>query len=224
MAWKANIDANWDELSVQLRRALQAHVGLLPAGVGGQLPRPQAPVVAVRDVPRRCAVRLPRREHPVASAVPTVHPAYTGAIHARHESRPAWRAWKRQNSTGSIVVDALHPSLDDELERFFDDLHDEPRYFGPSASDNPKPFRSLVECAAATRWVSVGGAGVRTALVGVARVDEAGELFIAVTADRRGAGIGTTLGHAAVQRAACLGHRRVVLRTTRRHRRRAPRR
>jgi GNAT superfamily N-acetyltransferase len=53
-------------------------------------------------------------------------------------------------------------------------------------------------------------------VVGVARVDQAGEMFIAVTADRRGAGIGTTLGHAAVQRAAYLGHRRVVLRTTRR--------
>jgi len=35
------------------------------------------------------------------------------------------------------VVDALHPSLDDQLDRFFDELHDEPRYFGPSASDNP---------------------------------------------------------------------------------------
>ena len=55
-------------------------------------------------------------------------------------------------------------------------------------------------------------------VVGVARVDASGELLIAVTADRRGNGIGTTLGHAAVQRAACVGHRRVVLRTSRRHR------
>jgi GNAT superfamily N-acetyltransferase len=119
--------------------------------------------------------------------------------------------------SGILVVDALHPSLDDELDRFFDELHDEPRYFGPSASTNPKPFRSLVD---ALRR----GDGFRLAalecgrVVGVARVDGAGELFIAVTADRRGAGIGTSLGHAAVQRAACLGHRRVVLRTSRRHR------
>ena len=54
-------------------------------------------------------------------------------------------------------------------------------------------------------------------VVGVARVDITGELLIAVSADRRGDGIGTTLCHAAVQRAACAGQRRVVLRTTRRH-------
>src|SRR3954453_10802786 len=115
------------------------------------------------------------------------------------------------------VVDAMHPSLDVELDRFFEELRDERRYFGPSASDNPKPFRSLVESLR-------GGDGIKLAamkrgrVVGVARVDAGGELLIAVTADRRGNGIGTTLGHAAVQRAACLGHRRVVLRTSRRHR------
>ena len=84
-----------------------------------------------------------------------------------------------------------------ELERFLDDLHDEPRYFGPSASGNPKPFRSLIE--ALRRRDGFRLAAVECGrIVGVARVDEAGELFIAVTADRRGAGIGTTLGHAAV--------------------------
>jgi GNAT superfamily N-acetyltransferase len=118
---------------------------------------------------------------------------------------------------GIQVVDALNPSLDDELERFFDDLHGEPRYFGPSASSNPKPFRSLVN--ALRRREGLRLAAVECGrVVGVARVDGAGELFIAVIADRRGAGIGTTLGHAAVQRAACLGQRRVVLKTSRRHR------
>jgi GNAT superfamily N-acetyltransferase len=115
------------------------------------------------------------------------------------------------------VVDAVHPSLDDELDRFFDDLHDEPRYFGPSASDNPKPFRSLVESLRRRDGIRLAAMECGR-VVGVARVDAGGELLIAVTADRRGNGIGTTLGHAAVQRAAYLGHRRVVLRTTRRHR------
>src|SRR5688572_19860649 len=107
------------------------------------------------------------------------------------------------------VVDALHPSLDDELDRFFDELHDEPRYFGPSASENPKPFRSLVEALRQRDGITLAAMeGGR--VVGIARVDTSGELLIAVTADRRGNGIGTTLGHAAVQRAACVGHRRVV--------------
>jgi GNAT superfamily N-acetyltransferase len=115
------------------------------------------------------------------------------------------------------VVDAMHPSLDVELDRFFVELHDERRYFGPSASDNPKPFRSLVE--ALRRCDGIKLAAMESGrVVGVARVDAGGELLIAVTADRRGNGIGTTLGHAAVQRAVCLGHRRVVLRTSRRHR------
>ena len=118
---------------------------------------------------------------------------------------------------GIQVVDALHPSLDDELERFFEDLHDEPRYFGPSASSNTKPYRSLVEALRRREGFRLAALECGR-VVGVARVDGTGELFMAVTADRRGAGIGTTLGHAAVQRAVCLGHRRVVLRTTRRHR------
>jgi len=118
---------------------------------------------------------------------------------------------------GIIVVDALHPSLDDQLERFFDELHDEPRYFGPSASSNPKPFRSLVDALRRREGFRLAALECGR-VVGVARVDEGGELFIAVTADRRGGGIGTTLGHAAVQRAAYLGHRRVSLRTTSRSR------
>ena len=114
------------------------------------------------------------------------------------------------------VVDALHPSLDDQLDRFFDELHDEPRYFGPSASENPKPFRSLVEALRRRDGITLAAMDAGR-VVGVARVDASGELLIAVTADRRGKGIGTTLGHAAVQRAACVGQRRVVLRTNRRH-------
>ena len=115
------------------------------------------------------------------------------------------------------VVDALQPSLDDELDRFFDELHDEPRYFGPSASENPKPFRSLVEALRRRDGIKLAAMECGR-VVGVARVDSGGELLIAVTADRRGIGIGSTLGHAAVQRAAFLGQRRVVLRTSRRHR------
>src|SRR5262245_45922324 len=85
------------------------------------------------------------------------------------------------------VVDALHPSLDDELERFFDDLRDEPRYFGPSASSNPKPFRSLVDALRRREGFRLAALECGR-VVGVARVDRAGELFIAVIADRRGVG------------------------------------
>ena len=68
------------------------------------------------------------------------------------------------------VIDALHPSLDDELDRFFDELRDERRYFGPSASDNPKPFRSLVEALRRRDGITLAALECGR-VVGVARVD-----------------------------------------------------
>ena len=110
------------------------------------------------------------------------------------------------DSGGILLVDAQHPSLGAELDRFFDALHDEPRYFGPSASANPKPFRSLIESLRALDGVRMAAIECGRA-VGVARVDTSGELFIAIVDDRRGTGVGTLLGRAVVDRAAAAGYR-----------------
>jgi GNAT superfamily N-acetyltransferase len=121
------------------------------------------------------------------------------------------------DSGGILVVDAMHPSLDCELDRFLGALHDEPRFFGPSASANPKPFPSLIEALRGRRGFRLAAVECGR-VIGIARVDEVGELFIAVVRERRGAGVGTALGRAAMERAARLGYRRIVLRPTRRSR------
>ena len=115
------------------------------------------------------------------------------------------------------IVSVDHPSFGGEIDRFLATLRSEPRYFGPSARANPKPFPSLIE---ALR----GRGGFRIAavedgrIVGMARVDGAGELFLAVVAERRGTGIGASLGRASLERAAGLHYRRVVMRSTQRSR------
>jgi GNAT superfamily N-acetyltransferase len=118
---------------------------------------------------------------------------------------------------GMSIISVDHPSFGGEIDRFLDVLRSEPRYFGPSAKANPKPFPSLIE---ALR----GRGGFRIAavdqgrIVGLARVDGAGELFLAVVADRRGAGIGAAIGRACLERAAGLHYHRIVMRSTRRSR------
>lgn len=108
-----------------------------------------------------------------------------------------------------------HPCFGHDIDRFVHELRNEPRYFGPTASTNPKPFPSLIE---ALR----GRGGFRVAavesgrIVGMARIDGAGELFIAVVADRRSAGIGQALAAAALRRAAELHFTTVTARSTRR--------
>jgi hypothetical protein len=74
MTWKANIRRPLGRAVGQLRRALQAHVGLLSARIGGQLPRLHAAALAIRDVARRRPARLPRREHPLAGKRDRVPP------------------------------------------------------------------------------------------------------------------------------------------------------
>lgn len=116
-----------------------------------------------------------------------------------------------------LVVAADHPSLDRDVDRFVGALRAEPRFFGPSAAANPKPFPSLIAGLQA-------GDGFRLAavddgeIIGLARVAADGELLIAVRADRRAAGIGTVLGRAAVSRACDLGYGRIVIRASRRSR------
>lgn len=113
------------------------------------------------------------------------------------------------------LVAADHPSLAGDIEAFLDRVHSEHRFFGPTARSNPKPFRSLM-----TSLRERGGfrmAAVECGrIVGLARVDGTGELFIVVGPEHRGRGIGTDLGRAMADRARQLHFTRLVLRTTRR--------
>jgi GNAT superfamily N-acetyltransferase len=118
---------------------------------------------------------------------------------------------------GIAIVAADHPSVHSELERYFGELRAERRFFGPSASANPKPFPSLIEALAERSGFRLV-AFEHGRVIGAARVDPHGRLFLAVVPDRRGTGIGTLLGRAALERASALGFRRIVLRTTRRSR------
>ena len=122
---------------------------------------------------------------------------------------------------GTTIVSADHPSFGGDIDRFLDEFRREPRCFGPTAKTNPKPFPSLLE--ALLEALRLRG-GFRLAaveagrVVGLARVDGDGELFIAVVADRRSNGIGVELGRAALAQAAELHYRRVLLRSSRRSR------
>jgi GNAT superfamily N-acetyltransferase len=119
--------------------------------------------------------------------------------------------------TSWVILDAEHPTLDAAQERFYETLRAERRYFGPSAATNPKPFPSLID--ALSRRDGIRLAAVEQGrLVGLARVAIDGELFIAIVDDRRGSGVGTALGRAALERAADCGYRRIVMRSTQRSR------
>ncbi len=113
------------------------------------------------------------------------------------------------------IAAADHPSLDGDVEAFLGRLLAEQRYFGPSARSNPKPSRSLIHALA-------GRGGFRMAavecgqIIALARVDGAGELFMAVDAEHRNLGIGATLGRAVAERARQLHYTRIVLRSTKR--------
>ncbi len=117
--------------------------------------------------------------------------------------------------TDTIVVAADHPSLDDQVATFVESVRDEPRYFGPTARRNPKPFPSLL-----TELQQRGGfrlaAMTDGRITGLVRVDDNGGVFIAVLAEHRGRGTGTLLLGAAIARAARLRFGRLELRSTRR--------
>lgn len=116
-----------------------------------------------------------------------------------------------------VVVAADHPSLADDIDAFLDRVQREQRFFGPSARSNPKPFRSLM--ASMRERGGFRMAAVECGrIVGLARVDRFGELFLVIGAEHRGRGVGTALGRAMAERARDLGHRRLVLRTSGRSR------
>lgn len=130
---------------------------------------------------------------------------------------PIEHPFGRVELPGILVVAADHPSLVGDIDAFLDRLQREQRYFGPTGRANPKPFRSLI--------ASLGKrGGFRMAavecgrIVGLARVDGAGELFLAVGPEHRNRGIGTVLGGAMAERARDLHFTRLVLRSSRRSR------
>jgi len=120
-----------------------------------------------------------------------------------------------RGTLGTRIVHVDHPSFGNDIERFVTELRNEPRYFGPTASTNPKPFPSLIE-ALRDRGGFRLAAVESGRIVGMARIDGSGELFLAVVADRRRSGIGQQLAAAALVRAAELDYATVSIRSTRR--------
>lgn len=116
-----------------------------------------------------------------------------------------------------LIIAADHPSLGGDIDDFLDRVQREQRYFGPSARTNPKPSRTLVD-ALRRRGGFRMAAMLDGRIVGLARIDGAGELFIAVGPGHRGVGIGTALGRAAAERARELHYGRIMMRSTRRSR------
>jgi GNAT superfamily N-acetyltransferase len=116
-----------------------------------------------------------------------------------------------------VLVAADHPSLDADTQRFLEELRSERRFFGPTGSANPKPFPSLIDALAQRDGFRLAAVECGR-VIGLARVDWSGELYLAVVADRRRHGVGTALGRAAAQRAEALSYPRLVLRSTRRSR------
>jgi GNAT superfamily N-acetyltransferase len=116
-----------------------------------------------------------------------------------------------------IIVAADHPSLAGDIELLLTELQDEQRYFGPSARSNPKPSRSLIASLRERGGfrMAVVHAG---RMVGMARVDGAGELFMALAPEHRDRGIGVELGRAVAVRARDLHYTRLVMRSTKRSR------
>jgi GNAT superfamily N-acetyltransferase len=116
-------------------------------------------------------------------------------------------------ATSIAAVD--HPSYGDAIDRFLDELRAERRCFGPTARTNPKPFPSLIDALAGRGGFRLA-AWERGRIVGMCRIDGAGEFHVAVVADHRRAGIGRALAHAALSRAADLHYPVVRARSTRR--------
>jgi GNAT superfamily N-acetyltransferase len=116
------------------------------------------------------------------------------------------------------IIAADHPSLDAGIEQFADEVRAEPRCFGRFDGTGPKPFPSVVA------RVCSRESGFRIAalhegrIVGLARVDDRGEVLVVVVAAARGRGVGLALAHAMVDRARADGVPRLVLRSSRRSR------
>jgi GNAT superfamily N-acetyltransferase len=115
------------------------------------------------------------------------------------------------------IAAADHPSLDGDVETFLGRLQAEERYFGPSARSNPKPSRSLISSLRAHGGFRMAAVECGQ-IIGLARIDGAGELFMAVDAEHRSRGLGIALGRAMAHRARHLHYTRIVMRSTKRSR------
>lgn len=114
---------------------------------------------------------------------------------------------------GIQFVAADHPSLAGDIDAFLVALDGEQRFFGPTAGTNPKPFRSLL--ASLRERGGFRMAAIECGrIVGLARVDGAGELFVVVAPEQRGCGVDVALGRAMASRALDLHYGRLVLRTS----------
>lgn len=108
------------------------------------------------------------------------------------------------------IVPADHPALDPDVERFLTELRSEAKTVGRPAGSGPRRSPSALS-------VLRGRGGFRVAavesgrVVGLARVDGGGDVCLSVLADRRGLGIGTALGKAALERATALHYPRLVI-------------
>jgi GNAT superfamily N-acetyltransferase len=116
------------------------------------------------------------------------------------------------------ITPADHPSLDAGVARFADEVKAEPRYFGRPADPGPKPFPSLIARVCSRESGFRFAALHEGRVVGLARVDDQGEVFMVVVAAARGRGVGLALARAMVVRAKADGCTRLVLRSSRRSR------
>jgi RimJ/RimL family protein N-acetyltransferase len=101
------------------------------------------------------------------------------------------------------IVAADHPSLDRDIQAFLDHRSLARDSLVLALSERSGFRLAAIEC---------------DRVVGLARIDDGGELHIAVAVEHRGLGIATMLGRAALERAITLEYSRVLLRTRRRSR------
>ena len=116
------------------------------------------------------------------------------------------------------VTAADHPSLDAHIERFADEIKAEPRCFGRLGGIDPKPFPSHIARACSRETGFRIAALHEGRVLGLARVDDRGEVTMVVVAAARGRGVGLALARAMVDRARAEGFERLVLRSSRRSR------
>jgi GNAT superfamily N-acetyltransferase len=119
---------------------------------------------------------------------------------------------------GVRIAAADHPSLDTAVAEFAARLRAEPRYFGRLDGSAPKPFPSLIARVCSRESGFRIAALYEGRVIGLARVDDRGEVYVVVAAAARGRGLGLALARAVVERARADGRTRLVLRSSRRSR------
>ena len=109
-----------------------------------------------------------------------------------------------------LLVALAHPSLEQAIAAFADELACEQRFFGTAA---PKlPLSSLQHLT--THGGIRLGMMLGERLVGMSLVEHGGAATIAVVQQQRRRGVGRRLLRATLQRAAAHGHERVTFRTS----------